>query len=217
MIRGRSPGKGLLDPIHLPADEKAILRERESLRIRGVPWVLLAAWSVFLGVAWLLLRSDDIPGRDWLLAFVDGALIVLLVFMLPIWLYTVLRWWYNILVITERRVIHRRGILNERRRTLRLDNVVTVSVTRIGLAKLLGVGDVQVKTAGPAGEILMKGVWKPDRIRQLILDTQERLRLRQGKLGMEDISGQLQTALRLPKEQLDREDISHQLEAELHL
>jgi uncharacterized membrane protein YdbT with pleckstrin-like domain len=197
MIRGRSPGKALLDPIHLPADEKAILWERESLRIRGVQWILLFVWSVFLGVAWVILRSGDIPGRDWLLTFVDGALIVLLVFMIPVWLYTVLQWWYQVLVVTERRVIHRRGILNERRRVLRLDNVVTVSVTKAGFEKFLGVGNVQVKTAGPTGEILMKGVVRPDKVRKIILDTQERLRLRQEQLGVGEISRQLQVALRL--------------------
>ena len=72
MTTGRSPGKGFLDPIDLPEDEKVIVWERESLRIQGVLWGLLFIWSLLLGVAWLSLQSASIPWRAWLLAFVDG-------------------------------------------------------------------------------------------------------------------------------------------------
>jgi len=197
MIKQSKAGKGIFNPIDLPPDEKVIVWERESLRLKGIAWLLLFVWSIILGVAWVSLQLSDVPWRSWLLALVDGALLVLLVVMIPIWLYTLLHWWFHVFIVTERRIIHREGILDERRRVLRLDNVVNVNVTKSGLGKWLGVGNLQVKTAGLTGDILMKGVTRPNRIRQIILDTQERLRLQQEHTSMEDISRQLQVALRL--------------------
>lgn len=185
-------------PVRLSPDEKVILMTRESLRIRGVSWVLWAVWTFGLVLVWVVLRIRGAGGSTSLLqALVNGLLVLLMVMMIPIWLISFLRWWYRVYVVTDRRVIYRSGLLNVIRRDLSLDDVMTVTAVKEGLSKFLGVGHVQVMTAGLSGDVYMRHITAPDKVRELILQTQEHMRRHREQLEIEDIGKRLKETLRL--------------------
>lgn len=80
-------------------------------------------------------------------------------------------WWAaRQLIVTNRRVIFRSGVLGKSERSIPLSRVQDVSV-RYGIAgRILGYGDVRIESAGGgATEIVALGVSDPDGVKEAIL------------------------------------------------
>jgi hypothetical protein len=177
------------------------LPEGRPKRIRrSIAWLLryVAPAAVLLWAtvaSWLTLRLLTVaPPATIRLALSAGVVVAALT--AGWWLISVLRWWYRVWVVTERRVIAREGLLTVIRRDLALDDVMSATVIKAGiLQRLLDVGHVQVITAGLSGDVVMRNVSAPDSLRQAILETQLRLRQSQQQLEIEDISRRLKQSL----------------------
>lgn len=159
------------------------------LPLMQITWSMVMAWFV-LG----LTKSFPVPA---LLAFVMIVGMISIIVLIPWWLISFLRWWLRIYMVTDRRVIHREGILNTTRRVLSLDDVVTATAITAGIGRFIDVGHVQIMTAGLSGDIVMNDISSPDYVRQRVLETQEQIRRHQEQLELSEISNRLQAMLRL--------------------
>jgi len=105
-----------------------------------------------------------------------------------------LEWWFRVYAVTEKRVIQRAGLLRVTRRFLQLEDVVSVRVN-LGLNQYLGVGDVEVSTAGMSGKVYMHNISAPNEVRDSILQIQERLRQEATQMQIEEITKRLKQSL----------------------
>ncbi len=109
----------------------------------------------------------------------------------------ILQWYYCVYLVTDRRVVGRKGIFKVKQTDLRLEEVVSATVTESGFVRYLGIGTVQVNTAGHSGSVKMVDISEADLVRQVILDIQERLRQQRVQLEFGEIRDRLVRALRL--------------------
>jgi len=80
-------------------------------------------------------------------------------------------WWAaKQLIVTDRRVVWREGVITKKERSVPLSRVQDVSVKRSLIGRLLGYGDVRVESAGgPATEIVAPGIEDPEGVKEAIL------------------------------------------------
>jgi len=158
-----------------------------------LPGQLLLWSSVML---WLGLRLVDWLAPDTLGTVLNvlSAFTILLVFLAGL---AFLRWYYCVYLVTDRRVVGRTGVLKVKQTDLRLEEVVSATVTQSGFVRYMGVGTVQVNTAGHSGSVKMADISEADLVRQVILDIQERLRQQRVQMEFGEIRGRLVRALRL--------------------
>ena len=89
--------------------------------------------------------------------------------VLTLGLYLV--WWTaRQIVVTNRRVIWREGVLAKKERSVPLSRIQDVSVSYGIIGRIMGYGDVRVESAGgPATEIKAAGVSDPGGVKDAIL------------------------------------------------
>jgi uncharacterized membrane protein YdbT with pleckstrin-like domain len=92
------------------------------------------------------------------------VLIVVGVLVVLKWLVVdLINWWYNIFVLSDRRVIEAQGFFTPNRQEAQLDRIQQVQLERSNIFEfLLDIGDVNVYTAGSQGDLRLMHVWHPD-------------------------------------------------------
>jgi uncharacterized membrane protein YdbT with pleckstrin-like domain len=92
------------------------------------------------------------------------VLIVVGVLVVLKWLLVdLINWWYNIFVLTDRRVIEAQGFFTPNRQEAQLDRIQQVQLERSNIFEfLLDIGDVNVYTAGSQGDLRIRHVGHPD-------------------------------------------------------
>jgi uncharacterized membrane protein YdbT with pleckstrin-like domain len=119
--------------------------------------ILLPLWLLYHGF-----RTDGAPAL--------GGLGVLLV---PILILVYLIWWLSCratrLVITDRRVTLRRGLLRKDLNEVRHVDIRNVRVSQGLLQRMLGVGSVAISTSAQGDiEIAVSGIPSPHRVRVIV-------------------------------------------------
>ena len=104
-----------------------------------------------------------------------GALILIPAFGIGILL---LLYWYihtrqTALTLTENELLYERGILSKDRTSVSLKHIRSVHVTQGFLNRILGVGTIQVSTAGDQPEFTIKDMPDPGEIREAISRAQD--------------------------------------------
>ena len=81
-------------------------------------------------------------------------------------------WWQaKQLVVTNRRVIYRSGLIGKQERSIPLSRVQDVSIKYSVMGRFLRYGDVRVESAGGgATEIVAKGIGNPGSLQKAILE-----------------------------------------------
>jgi uncharacterized membrane protein YdbT with pleckstrin-like domain len=139
----------------------------------GLP---LGVFAVAGGLSWLI-ASAGVLGE---LATAGMAALTLLATGLAV-AYAFYDYWYDSLVVTNRRVmnIERKPFIDERRSAARLDRVQDVKFVQPSvLARLLDYGDITVQTAGARGKLSFRRVRHPRLARDLIFEQSGRARHR---------------------------------------
>jgi uncharacterized membrane protein YdbT with pleckstrin-like domain len=90
----------------------------------------------------------------------------------------ILLYWYiktraTVLTVTEHELLFERGILSKDRLSVSLRHVRSVHVTQGFVNRLLGVGTIQILTAGDQPEFTVKDLPDPHEIREAISRAQE--------------------------------------------
>lgn len=104
-------------------------------------------------------------------------LFVLLIAAFGIGLLILLYWYIKTrataLTVTEHELMYERGILSKDRLSVSLRHVRSVHVTQGFINRILGVGTIQISTAGDEPEFTVKDLPNPHEIREAISRAQE--------------------------------------------
>lgn len=149
--------------------------EEVTLVVRQHPWFLVVPALPFLGAViamfLFLYGSFAAPGLLWsVLEIIDGIAIVVTF----IWFAyrDLVTWWYQSYIITNKRIINTRGLLEPRRQQTPLDKVQQVGVDiEDMLGFFLGYGTVHVYMAG--SELTIKNVPNPKKVKDAIQQSAE--------------------------------------------
>src|SRR3990172_777820 len=81
------------------------------------------------------------------------------------------RFWYrtDILALTSRSIIRRKGVFQKEERAVPLNQVQDISISYGIIRRLFGEGDIRIETAASGGtEIVMNHVGNPEEFRSLV-------------------------------------------------
>ncbi len=153
------------------ANEKVIFLKRQHWWFLVVPgWRAIAMLALFIIVLVALLLTPAVFRPIWALVEV-GIGVVFLVFLLR-WLYTdVSDWWYHVYILTDKRIIIARGLVQPQRKEAPLDKIQQVYMDVRGIWDyLLDYGDLVLPTS--AGPFEIKRIANPRATVDTILDAQ---------------------------------------------
>jgi membrane protein YdbS with pleckstrin-like domain len=108
----------------------------------------------------------------------DGlALVLLLALVFPFWriAVSILNWWNEQYVITNRRVIQLEGIINKHSIDSSLEKVNDVVLTQSAVGRMLNYGDVEILTASEMGVNLFRRIAHPVKFKTQMLNQKEGL------------------------------------------
>ena len=153
-------------PIKLPPDEKIILRKRESLRTRGIAWLAGLTWLLSLFAAGVILLIAETGGSDVATAIINGALIILMISLLPAALFVFLKWLAGTYQLDQSeikmddnlatRILAVKPVALDLRQ---VDHVEAVKPTWPG--KLFNLGDVVLSTRREPAALTVSAVERP--------------------------------------------------------
>ena len=132
-----------LPPELLGAGEVEVLSLRTHVKALFIPAVVLVLVAVAIGVSFAL-PSDVQPWANWVVLAV-GVLALIFWVLVPF-----LRWATTTYTFTNRRIITRRGIINQSGHDLPLSRIVNVAYSRDLLDRILGCGTLALTTAADA-------------------------------------------------------------------
>lgn len=137
-----------LDRKLLGENEHVVRHMRTHVKALVVPamWLILIAGLLGAGLAML---PDD--WRPWSAYVMIGLAVVLLVALVVV---PFLRWWTTTYTMTNRRIITRRGILNQTGHDLPLRRINNVAYERSMLDRILGCGTLVFTTAAETPVLL---------------------------------------------------------------
>jgi membrane protein YdbS with pleckstrin-like domain len=128
--------------------------------------ILLVLASIGLSAVdlWLLHKGVD-PAVVRVLAWVTGAT---LVFALLVFVSRSIHAAADEFVVTDRRIIHKLGVLSHETRQCPLARVQDITVDQSFWGRLLGYGDLGIETASEGGQILFPTISNPEALRTAI-------------------------------------------------
>lgn len=181
-------------PSGAPGSTRIFQAAPNYFRYQLVTWALGqvgALWGLVVGLTFLR-YVPEFPGSGWLL-FAESVGIAFYVVQLPLTLLGVtldyrMRWY----IVTDRSLRVREGLMRVREQTMGFANIQNLSVRQGPLQRLLGLADLEVRTAGGGDEgggkgahnkkqqslhlAYFRGVANAEEIKTLILDRLRRLR-----------------------------------------
>jgi len=153
-------------PKRLLTDGEEIVREfRPHWRLLVIP----AGWTILFGAAiiaaWVYLPDWDIV--KWI---VTGAGVVAF-FILG--LYPFITWWFTWYVLTDERLITRKGVLARKGKEIPLENINDVTFNQNILERVLRSGDLMVESAGEHGQSRFADIPDPEAFQSLLYRIRE--------------------------------------------
>lgn len=142
---------------------------------RSHPFGALVAW-VLIGFGVLIAVTDTIPFLPESmrpLQLPDGVEVRWLGYaLLALGLFQLLRWWLATLMdqleINAHELIWTHGLLSKEYTEINMGSVRTVRIQQSLFQRIVGAGDLQIFTAGDSPELTIRGLPRPQEIRQHI-------------------------------------------------
>lgn len=155
------------------ADEGSVLVHRKH-----PIFLILPAWPAALaltGLGILLALHPASVRLQGLFFIVEMLLGIVAAFFLLKWLaIDVVNWFFNLYVITDRRVMQAEGFFTPIRREAPLDRIQQVQVDRSNIFEyFLDFGDVLIVTAGSQGTIAFAGIARPLQVADKVREYQQ--------------------------------------------
>jgi uncharacterized membrane protein YdbT with pleckstrin-like domain len=155
---------------------EGLMGQKEGIVFKGRQhWLVLVPKLALWTVASLLIV---LIALGLALTPVDGlALVLILALVFPFWriVVTLLNWWNEQYVITNRRVIQLEGVINKHSIDSSLEKVNDVVLEQSALGRILNYGDVKILTASEIGVNLFRRMARPVRFKTEMLNQKEAL------------------------------------------
>jgi uncharacterized membrane protein YdbT with pleckstrin-like domain len=154
-------------PERLLTEGEEIIREfRPHWRLLVIPlgWTLL--FGAAIAATWLL-PPDDMPIFDWVVTGLAVAGI------LKFGLYPFISWWFTWYVLTDERLITRRGVLARKGLEIPLENINDVQFSQTILERVLRSGDLLIESAGELGQSRFHDIPTPEEFQSLLYRIRE--------------------------------------------
>ena len=116
---------------------------------------------------------QNLPNRG---LFVFALFLVSLLISLSLLIYRYVRWFYNVNIITDQRVIDMdfETLFSHKTTEARLEKVEDITFKQIGiLSNLFDIGSIYIQTAGAKSEIEFKGIHNPKQVQDILSDLLE--------------------------------------------
>lgn len=162
------------------------LQEGEHIRTKARKhWFMLARGGVGITIIgllpflmWRFISTQLGVPAETLSATFPSSLVTFLtstwLLILWVWFFTLwTEYFLDVWVVTDRRVINieQKSLFHREQSTLRMERIQDVTTEVSGIvATVLDFGDIYVQTAGETREFVIKGIGKPDRVKQTILE-----------------------------------------------
>jgi hypothetical protein len=142
----------------------------------GLPFI--ASVLAFVVMVWL---STILPGNPIIWLVVDGLLFALLLAAGAWFAYKdLVSWWFETYIITNKRIVSSKGLLQPTRQSTSLDKVQQVGLgVESMLGFLLGFGTIHLYLAG--GDLVMRDVPNPRRVRDAIQGLSDEIKSKKPK------------------------------------
>lgn len=124
------------------------------------PWTMLPSWLITSALFLAILTFSTIYlSRNWArhVIFWGGGAVVL--FQTLRWIHRIFGWTYR---VTTKRLLEERGIISKHRREELATGIERVTIDRVGLAKLVGVGRVLIYLKGHTEPWIWEGLRRPE-------------------------------------------------------
>jgi uncharacterized membrane protein YdbT with pleckstrin-like domain len=151
------------------------------VRRRHPIFLIVPAWPAVLSllglVVLLALHTSNVrlSALFFILETVLGAIFV--IFLLKWLVIDLINWFFNLYVLTDRRLMSAEGFFTPRRKEATLDRIQQVQVDRSNLFEyLFDIGDVQIVTAGAQGDIALAGAAHPREVADQIREAEQAYR-----------------------------------------
>jgi uncharacterized membrane protein YdbT with pleckstrin-like domain len=180
-------------PRKLLTDNEEVVREFRP------HWRMLLGSILFtlLGIGLIVLAYMVVPGEgavDHVLAIV---VVVALVF-LALWPFV--GWWFTSYVLTNERLITRRGVFSRSGVEIPLENINNVLFSQTVFERLLKSGDLLIESAGESGQSRFSDIPQPEEFQSLLYKTREARTAGVATTAPEDATGKLERLARLHRD-----------------
>jgi len=153
-------------PQRLLTEDEHVVREfRPHWRMLFIP----AAWTVLLvGVA---VATHFLPPEQQIFDWVITA--AALIAWLPLGFYPFIQWWFTWYVLTNERLITRKGVLARKGTEIPLENINDVQFSQTILERVLHSGDLLIESAGTQGQSRFHNIPEPEQFQSLVYRIRE--------------------------------------------
>ncbi len=143
---------------------KDLLTKDEELRLDLNPhWWYMAPAATYLGVAVILGLVVLITGPDGTFGDILNLIVgVAVLIALAYFGINYAKWRSTMFVVTNERVIARRGVFSKTGTEIPLDRINTVFFNQTVFERMLGAGDLAIESAGESGKETFSDVRKPN-------------------------------------------------------
>jgi uncharacterized membrane protein YdbT with pleckstrin-like domain len=157
-------------PERLLSEGEEIIRQfRPHWRMLALPvaWTILAAAVVV--VSWVYMPDSPawLGWVSWGITGVAGIAWIRLAF------YPFISWWFTWYVLTNERLISRRGILARKGLEIPLERINDVSFHQNILERILRSGDLLIESAGEMGQSRFSDIPSPEQFQSLLYSVRE--------------------------------------------
>ena len=192
--------------LSLEPDEDIVLFRRKSLIALLPIWLgqsillLIGALIILLVFSWSMsltgspLESLNLILRPILLLSAFAVLLVLLL----VWVRILWRWFFQMYVVTTKRVIAQTGFIAKNKKEASLDKVQIATASSEGpYRQFLNVGNVRIETAAFLGAIDFDLIYDPNTALSTILQQLDKHRQEEEMLKKDEVAARLKAHLKL--------------------
>ncbi len=150
----------------LTEDEVVVREFRPHWRMLFIAVVWFVAGMVAIGLLYQVIPPDD--GTIDLIA--TG---IILLALIPLSVMPFIDWWLTSYVLTNERLITRKGVVSRSGIEIPLENINNVLFSQTIIERLLKTGDLLIESAGESGQSRFENIPQPEEFKSLLYRTRE--------------------------------------------
>lgn len=154
-------------PERLLTEDESIVRQfRPHWRMLAIP-ILWAVAAIVASVLLFIYVPEDNRVIVWIGAGLMAAALI------PLTVVPIIQWWFTAYILTNERLITRKGVLAKSGIEISLENISNVWFNQNVLERLLRSGDLLIESAGETGQSRFSDIPDPEGFQSLLYRTRE--------------------------------------------